>query len=115
MNQDAERIADRIRHLEEKEKAVKKLQRQAAKEHKRNEQVRKARQQLRDPGGFTGYLIASLAGAAEGLQEPEPQTAAPPERTQEGGERDQKGKRRSQIDSKPIADNSPLLMFVYLV
>ena len=64
MNQDAERIADRIRHLEEKEKAVKKLQRQAAKEHKRNEKDRKASQQLRDPAGFTGYLIASLAGAA---------------------------------------------------
>ena len=101
MNQDAERIADRIRHLEEEEKAVKKLQRQAAKEHKRNEKVRKARQELRDPAGFTGYLIASLAGAAEGLQEPEPRTAAPPERTQEGGERDQKARDAHRLIASP--------------
>ena len=48
MNQDVERIADRLKHLEEKEKAAKKLKKQAANEYKKNEKVRKARQQLRD-------------------------------------------------------------------
>lgn len=62
MNQDAERISDRIRHLEEKEKAAKKLQREAAKEHKKNEKIRKARQQLRNPADFTEYLIACISG-----------------------------------------------------
>ena len=45
------RNCDRFRHLEEKEKAAKKLQREAAKEHKKNEKIRKARQQLRNPAG----------------------------------------------------------------
>ena len=67
MNQDAERISDRIRHLEEKEKAAKKLQRQAVEEHKRSEKIRMARQQLRDPACCSKYLIAALAGAAEGV------------------------------------------------
>ena len=66
-NQDAECISDRIRHLEEKEKAAKTPQRQAVEEHKRGEKIRKARQQLRDPACCTGYLIAALAGAAEGV------------------------------------------------
>ena len=58
---------------------------------------------VRDPTGFTGYLIASLAGAAEGLQEPEPQTAAPPERTQEGGEREtQKARDAHRMIASPL-------------
>ena len=58
---------------------------------------------MRDPAGFTGYLIASLAGAAEGLQEPEPQTAAPPERTQEGGEREtQKARDADRMIASPL-------------
>ena len=100
MNQDVERIADRLKHLEEKEKAAKKLKKQAANECKKNEKVRKARQQLRDLAGFTDYFIASLAGERESQEEPKPQAAGAPNRTQKGGEGDQKGKRRSQIDGK---------------
>ena len=106
MNQDVERIADRLKHLEEKEKAAKKLKKQAANEYKKNEKVRKARQQLRDLAGFTEYFIASLAGERESPEEPKPQAAGAPKRIQKGGEGDQKGKRRWQIDGKPIADNS---------
>ena len=117
MNQDVERIADRLKHLEEKEKAAKKLKKQAANECKKNEKVRKARQQLRDLAGFTDYFIASLAGERESQEEPKPQAAGAPNRTQKGGEGDQKGARdahRLMVSGKPIADNSPLLMFVYL-
>lgn len=97
----SERMADRLNHLEDKEKAAKKLKRLASAGHKKAQKVQKARKQSRTQQVFT--VFASLAGTAESLQGPEPQAAANQEVPTETREGHQTGKGRSQIDSKSIA------------
>ncbi len=50
LNQDSEKIWDRLKFLEQKEKESKKLKRMAAAEHKRAEKVQKAKNRWRNPG-----------------------------------------------------------------
>lgn len=113
MHQDAEQFADRVTHLEKKEAEAKKLQRVGKKESKRVEKVRKARKQLTNPAGCPEPLHPRQAQQKAYKKQNKQRKLRLSELKKEEKETRQ-ARDAHRLIASPL-QNSPLLMFMYLV